>query len=69
MVLLVLGFMCLTFGVFTPINYIDVQAVDAGMSAALARYVVVILNAGSLLGAYQRGCAPIGSRRITSLSV
>lgn len=34
MVLLVLGFMCLTFGVFNPINYIVVQAVDAGMSCA-----------------------------------
>jgi MFS family permease len=55
MVLLVLGFMCLTFGVFIPINYIVVQAVDAGMSAALAQYLVAILNAGSLLGRLSAG--------------
>ncbi|GFF45322.1 hypothetical protein IFM61606_05905 [Aspergillus udagawae] len=29
MVLLMLEFVCLPFGVFTPINYIDVQVVDA----------------------------------------
>lgn len=50
MVLLVLGFVCLAFGVFIPINYIVVQAVDAGMGAALAEYLVAILSAGSLLG-------------------
>lgn len=59
MVLLVLGFVCLAFGVFIPINYIVVQAVDAGMSAALAEYLVAMLSAGVCLGAWRQGCCPI----------
>ncbi|RHZ54007.1 uncharacterized protein CDV56_101682 [Aspergillus thermomutatus] len=55
MVLLVLGFVCLTFGVFIPIDYIVVQAVHAGMSAALAQYLVAVLNAGSLFGRLSAG--------------
>lgn len=45
MILLVLGFFFLTFGVFVPIDYIVVQATSNGMSNNLAQYLVTILNA------------------------
>ncbi|KAJ5917668.1 MFS general substrate transporter [Penicillium verhagenii] len=50
MVLLVLGFVFLTFGVFIPIDYVVVQALSAGMSSNLAQYLVSMLNAASLFG-------------------
>lgn len=45
MVLLLLGFFFLTFGVFIPINYIVIQARDDGMSNYLAQYLIALLNA------------------------
>jgi MFS family permease len=45
MILVVLGFMLMTFGIFIPINYLVVQAMDAGMSYNLAQYLVPMLNA------------------------
>lgn len=45
MVLVFVGFLFLTFGVFIPINYLVVQAIDAGMSYNLAQYLVSMLNA------------------------
>ena len=45
MLLVILGFVFLTFGVFIPINYLVVQAMQAGMSAYLAQYLVAMLNA------------------------
>lgn len=45
MILLLLGFFFLTFGVFIPINYIVIQAIDYGMSNDLAQYLTTLLNA------------------------
>lgn len=45
MLLLFLGFFFLTFGVFIPINYIVIQAIDEGMSQNLAHYLIALLNA------------------------
>jgi nitrate/nitrite transporter NarK len=45
MVLLLIGFFFLTFGVFIPINYIVIQAIDDGMNADLASYLPSLLNA------------------------
>lgn len=47
---LCLGFFCFTFGIFVPINYLPVQALDAGMDANLVSYLIPILNAASLFG-------------------
>ncbi|KXH26798.1 major facilitator superfamily transporter [Colletotrichum salicis] len=49
-VCLVIGFFLFTYGIFVPINYIQVQALEAGMDPNLAQYLVAILNAGSLFG-------------------
>jgi MFS family permease len=45
MLLIIAGFLFLTFGVFIPINYLVIQAIDAGMNYELAQYLVPILNA------------------------
>ncbi|KAJ5147251.1 monocarboxylate permease [Penicillium atrosanguineum] len=55
MVLVVLGFMLLTFGVFIPIDYLVVQAMHAGMAYSLAQYLVPMLNAASLFGRITAG--------------
>lgn len=49
-VLLVAGFVLLSFGFFVPINYLPSQALSTGMSTNLAQYLLSILNAGSLFG-------------------
>lgn len=43
---LLAGMMLLTFGIYIPINYIQVEAVQAGMDPYLAGYLVTMLNAG-----------------------
>jgi MFS family permease len=45
MLLIIAGFVFLTFGIFIPVNYLVIQAMDAGMSYDLAQYLVPILNA------------------------
>ncbi|KAJ5987253.1 monocarboxylate transporter [Penicillium sp. IBT 35674x] len=55
MVLLILGFVFLTFGIFIPIDYLVVQAMSAGMSSYLAQYLVSMLNAASLFGRMSAG--------------
>lgn len=45
MILVIMGFLFLTFGIFIPINYLVVEAMDAGMSYYLAQYLVSMLNA------------------------
>lgn len=45
MILAVFGFLFLTFGIFIPINYLVVEAMNAGMSYTLAQYLVSMLNA------------------------
>lgn len=45
-----LGFLILTFGVFIPINYITVETVTHGIDPDLSHYLVATMNAGSLFG-------------------
>ncbi|KAM3508001.1 hypothetical protein MY11210_006923 [Beauveria gryllotalpidicola] len=49
-VFLCAGFFCFTFGIYIPINYLPVQALDAGMDPSLVQYLLSILNAASLFG-------------------
>ncbi|PKS12587.1 hypothetical protein jhhlp_000795 [Lomentospora prolificans] len=49
-ILVLLGFFCFTFGLFVPINFLPVQALEAGMDPNLVLYLVPILNAASLFG-------------------
>ncbi|KAJ4152146.1 hypothetical protein NW765_017655 [Fusarium oxysporum] len=48
--LVVVGVFFFTFGQFTPINYLPVQAASGGVSQTVVEYLVAILNAGSLFG-------------------
>ena len=43
-VLLIAGFVLLTFGIFIPINYLVAEATSEGMSEQLAQYLISILN-------------------------
>ncbi|TIC91265.1 putative transporter MCH4 [Colletotrichum higginsianum] len=54
-VCVVVGFFLFTYGIFVPINYIQVQALEAGMDPDLAQYLVAMLNAGSLFGRIASG--------------
>ncbi|KPI42952.1 Riboflavin transporter MCH5 [Cyphellophora attinorum] len=56
----VLGFFFLTFGSFVPMNYLPVQALQAGVNPNLVQYLIPILNAGSLFGRLSAGI--IGDR-------
>ncbi|GAB0133137.1 hypothetical protein EsDP_00001552 [Epichloe bromicola] len=49
-VFLCAGFFCFTFGIYIPIDYLPVQALDAGVEPNLAQYLLSILNAASLFG-------------------
>ncbi|KAG6005360.1 hypothetical protein E4U21_000211 [Claviceps maximensis] len=49
-VFLCVGFSLFTFGFLIPINYLHVQALDAGMDFSLAQFLLPILNAASLFG-------------------
>lgn len=49
-ILLAVGLFFFTYGLFVPINYVTVLALDAGMDPKLAEYLIPILNAGSLFG-------------------
>ncbi|KAI5464908.1 putative MFS transporter [Mariannaea sp. PMI_226] len=44
------GFFLLTFGIFVPINFIEVEARASGMGNGILPYVVPILNAASFFG-------------------
>jgi dipeptide/tripeptide permease len=44
-VFLMTGFFLVTFGIFVPIDYIQVQARAAGMGSGILQYIVPILNA------------------------
>lgn len=44
------GFFCISYGIFPPINFLPLQALEAGMDPNLAQYLLPILNAGSLFG-------------------
>lgn len=45
MVLFMLGFFLITFGVFVPIDFIVVEANASGMALQIRQYIVTILNA------------------------
>ncbi|KAJ0412993.1 major facilitator superfamily domain-containing protein [Aspergillus carlsbadensis] len=53
--LLTAGMFLFTYGFYVPINYLPVQALEAGMSADLVQYLIPILNAGSLFGRLAAG--------------
>lgn len=50
-----LGFFLFTYGIFVPIDYLPVQALDAGVDPNLAQYLIPILNAASLFGRLTSG--------------
>ncbi|RKK21356.1 hypothetical protein BFJ66_g17030 [Fusarium oxysporum f. sp. cepae] len=56
-VLCLLGFFCFTFGIYVPITYLPVQALEIGIDASITEYLVPILNAGSLFGRILSGFA------------
>jgi hypothetical protein len=45
-ILLLCGFLLLTFGIFIPIDYVVAEAYALGMSYNLAQYLLAMLNAG-----------------------
>ncbi|KAK3309425.1 major facilitator superfamily domain-containing protein [Chaetomium strumarium] len=49
-VLVAFGFLCLTYGIFVPIDYLPASAIHAGMARGLSQDLVPIFNAGSLAG-------------------
>ncbi|KAM0323732.1 hypothetical protein ACHAQA_008669 [Verticillium albo-atrum] len=49
-VMITLGFTLFTYGLYVPINYLPVQALQAGMDVDLVQYLIPILNAASLFG-------------------
>lgn len=51
------GFLLMTLGVFIPINYIAVESLRHGMSYELSHYLVATMNAGSLFGRIFSGIA------------
>ncbi|KAG4444017.1 hypothetical protein IFR05_000477 [Cadophora sp. M221] len=48
-ILTMIGLAIFTFGLFIPINYLVVEAIDTGMESSLAHYIVAILNAARRL--------------------
>ncbi|PTB63200.1 MFS general substrate transporter [Trichoderma citrinoviride] len=51
------GLLLFTFGQYVPIDYISVEAAEAGMDPNLVQYLIPILNAGSLFGRVFSGLA------------
>jgi MFS family permease len=49
-VLIAFGFLCLTYGIFVPIDFLPAGALHTGMIRDLAQSLVPIFNAGSLVG-------------------
>jgi MFS family permease len=50
-----LGFFFFTYGLFIPIDYLPVQALQAGLDPGLVHYLIPILNAASLFGRMTAG--------------
>lgn len=46
MVVVIAGFLLLTFGIFIPIDYVVAEALGSGMDPNLAQYLLAMLNAG-----------------------
>ncbi|KAB5583438.1 major facilitator superfamily transporter [Coniochaeta sp. 2T2.1] len=53
--ILLVGLFFLTLGLFIPIDYLQIQGLQAGMKPQLAQYLIAILNAGSLFGRLAAG--------------
>lgn len=51
------GAFCFSYGFFVPINYLPLQALEAGISPNLTQYLLPILNAASLFGRLSAGFA------------
>lgn len=47
--ILLVGLFVLNFGIFIPINYLQVQGLQSGMNPNLAQYLIAILNAARLV--------------------
>ncbi|KAL4781315.1 major facilitator superfamily domain-containing protein [Aspergillus varians] len=56
-VAVMIGIFLFTIGFFVPVTYLVVQAISDGMDPNLARYLVPILNAGSVFGRLLSGFA------------
>ncbi|KAF5249664.1 hypothetical protein FANTH_4972 [Fusarium anthophilum] len=54
-IMLTLGFLLFTFGVYVPITYLPVQALSTNMDPDLVQYLVPILNAASFFGRVSSG--------------
>lgn len=48
--LLLGGFLFLTYGIFVPLNFLPLQAASTGLSHHIVQYLLPILNAASLFG-------------------
>jgi MFS family permease len=48
--ILMAGLFVLNFGIFIPVDYLQIQGIEFGMRPELAQYLIAILNAGSLFG-------------------
>ncbi|XHF96742.1 hypothetical protein AWENTII_000360 [Aspergillus wentii] len=55
LLLIIMAFALLTFGIFIPINYLVTCAVAQGMSVDLSNYLPSILNAASFFGRFGTG--------------
>lgn len=56
-VLVVAGFFCFTYGIYVPITYLPVQALEVGVDPSLVDYLIPILNSASLFGRIFSGLA------------
>lgn len=56
-VLVTAGAFCFSYGFFVPVNYLPVQALEAGVGQNLTQYLLPILNAASLFGRLSAGFA------------
>jgi MFS family permease len=57
-VIMLVGLFLLTFGIFVPIDYIQIQAIEqGGMNPNLAQYMIAILNAGRYAIPFHHACS------------
>jgi MFS family permease len=56
-VLVAVGYLLLSWGIFVPINYLPSQAVAIGLRQDIVQYLLPILSAASLLGRVAAGAA------------
>ncbi|KAH8906661.1 MFS general substrate transporter [Coniochaeta sp. PMI_546] len=68
--ILLAGLFVLNFGIFIPIDYLQIQGLEAGMRPQLAQYLIAILNAASLFGRLLSGLLAdkMGKYNVLSIS-